>query len=499
MHILWNEDVTVMPKYTISAASSITSETVNRFYPETVCEVKSFTGNYKIQISDELPDGQPDYDGFLSQFNANRFFITEEKGDYFDARERGLMLFGSNMLVKNLGTNPLPSECIRILTLNEEQKGVKREYKALIRCAEVDGNDYVLDAVALTRGYAEAMSRCLRVMQALRINPNHWKMTPVEKQSAKRKYRPVRIPEFIKKYLPEGMSIPKDISELLEKGPGYLPSLVDLFDPVFLTDNQIQNLVDKRVQYLSTTECQKGLFERSWQNLFYLFPTDETDGMLFDCCIREMVAGIEHKCIAYGFAVLDQEKIKWQIQQQGQVMRTYKISPYDLMPGMYGRKGFDRGSNNADYILTHKNRAAIGPGTIYDRATDPYSYNEIGDKIKYIRLRTGMNMDEFAAYLGVKRSEYSQFEHNWYKGNPAVMRRLIEEFNANPKWVFDADRSREGWKLIYKFGDTEAGRDPSDRIPRFVETKEIEQWIADGRPDYGYFEKPPILPEEDHI
>ena len=427
----------------ITPVSWHTNEVVNRFYPIKDFEIDSFTTKFSILIRDCK---------YTAHFPERRLFIMPQRGDRYDAEEAGLHLFGRDMLVRDLGPEPLPGETIRELTLtvlDKYNEDVARTYKAAIRCEVVDGKEYVVDAVELTEGYARAISDCLRTMKGLQINPNRWRMTPVEKQAADRRYRPPKVPSFI-----EG--VPADVIELLDKGVDYLPDLVDAFDPAALTEKKLASLGKKRTADRASFDCRS-----SWAELFYLFPIDERDKFLYDRCIREMVKAIECKCAAY----------YW---NDG------------LKPGALRKKGFPRGENVADYIKENKDLWR------YERYSSPYVYDEIGDKLKLIRYRTGMNMNEFAAYLEVDRREYSDAEFYIRREtppNPWIVRRIVDEFGANPEWIFDADRSREGWKLIYEFGDIAAGKDPEDTIPRFVDC-EIEESVYN-----GYFRKERILPD----
>ncbi|MBF0537059.1 MAG: helix-turn-helix transcriptional regulator [Nitrospirae bacterium] len=61
----------------------------------------------------------------------------------------------------------------------------------------------------------------------------------------------------------------------------------------------------------------------------------------------------------------------------------------------------------------------------------------IGDKFKKVRQAAGLNQYEFAKRLGMKVSGISSIETGRAHPSYLVLMKLMEEFNVDPRWLFD--------------------------------------------------------------
>jgi len=95
---------------------------------------------------------------------------------------------------------------------------------------------------------------------------------------------------------------------------------------------------------------------------------------------------------------------------------------------------------------------------------------KVGGRIAYIRIKEGLNQEQFGKNIGLSKSNISCFENHKYEPSFQVIVKILEHYKINSDWLLfehgdpyikvgERGKGAECDTCIYKVGET-AGEDP---------------------------------------
>jgi transcriptional regulator with XRE-family HTH domain len=79
------------------------------------------------------------------------------------------------------------------------------------------------------------------------------------------------------------------------------------------------------------------------------------------------------------------------------------------------------------------------------------NFENIGDRITFIRLMQGQNIEEFSSVLGISKGNLSDLENNKNKPSYDVLVCISENFNINSEWIISGKGKL--FKRLYSIDD----------------------------------------------
>ncbi|MCM2283351.1 MAG: helix-turn-helix domain-containing protein [Desulfobacula sp.] len=73
--------------------------------------------------------------------------------------------------------------------------------------------------------------------------------------------------------------------------------------------------------------------------------------------------------------------------------------------------------------------------------------NKIGDRIIFLRLKSGLTQDQFAEKTSLTKSNISGLENNKYEPSTRAIIKIVELFNVSSDWILFGDKVKNKKKL----------------------------------------------------